>query len=84
VKRSHYEIELTVNLCIALSSSRKTVSFIGAQNETFSVAAMCVSNPDCAPPTNPAGLKNFTVCSRPFAARPCSVRVVRSLSVAPQ
>ena len=35
---------------IALSSSTNAVSFfIRSHNETLSVIAMCVSNPDCAP-----------------------------------
>jgi hypothetical protein len=36
-------------LQIADSSSMKAVSFIRTHNETLSVAAMFVSNPDCAP-----------------------------------
>ena len=56
--------------------------FIRTHNETLSVAAMCVSNPDCSPvginrrdgaPT-PTGFRDC----QPLAAQVCSLQAVRS------
>ena len=46
----HYEIKLTANSCIALCSSKNAVSISsGTHNETLSVVAVRVNNPDCSP-----------------------------------
>jgi len=59
----------------AFEFKERSQYFIGAHNETLSVAVR-VNNPDCAP----SMLTLLTGCSRRFAMRTCSPQAVRSSS----